>query len=39
MDRFMAGQIASIVKDIKPCKKIIGDIVNQVKEIMPNIDL
>ncbi|WP_343101458.1 enoyl-[acyl-carrier-protein] reductase FabK [Romboutsia sp. MSSM.1001216sp_RTP31141st1_G3_RTP31141_220114] len=36
---FMAGQIASIVKDIKPCKKIIGDIVNQVKEIMPNIDL
>lgn len=36
---FMAGQIASIVKDIKPCKEIIGDIVNQVKEIMPNIDL
>ncbi|MDB8789759.1 enoyl-[acyl-carrier-protein] reductase FabK [Romboutsia sp. 1001216sp1] len=36
---FMAGQIASIVKDIKPCKKIIGDIVNQVKEIMPNIEL
>lgn len=36
---FMAGQIASIVKDIKPCKEIIGDIVNQTKEIMPNIDL
>lgn len=36
---FMAGQIASIVKDIKPCKKIIGDMVNQAKEIMPNIDL
>lgn len=36
---FMAGQIASIVKDIKPCKGIIDDIVNQAKEIMPSINL
>ncbi|WP_195939801.1 enoyl-[acyl-carrier-protein] reductase FabK [Romboutsia sp. 1001713B170131_170501_G6] len=36
---FMAGQIASIVKDIKPCKEIIDDIVNQAKEIMPSINL
>lgn len=36
---FMAGQIASIVKDIKPCKEIIGDIVNQAKEIMQSINL
>ena len=36
---FMAGQIASIVKDVKPCKYIIEEMINQAKNIMPNIDL
>ncbi len=36
---FMAGQIASIIKDIKPCKEIIDDMINQAKNIMPNIEL
>ncbi|RDY28698.1 enoyl-[acyl-carrier-protein] reductase FabK [Romboutsia weinsteinii] len=36
---FMAGQIAAIIKDIKPCKYIIEDMINQAKEIMPNIEL
>lgn len=36
---FMAGQIASLVKDIKPCKEIIENMVNQAKAIMPNIEL
>lgn len=36
---FMAGQIASIIKDIKPCKEIIEDMVSQAKAIMPNIEL
>ena len=36
---FMAGQIASIIKDVKPCKEIIEDMVSQAKNIMPNIEL
>lgn len=36
---FMAGQIASIVKDIKPCKEIIQSMVNEAKTIMPNIEI
>ncbi|HSQ88466.1 enoyl-[acyl-carrier-protein] reductase FabK [Romboutsia sp.] len=36
---FMAGQIASIIKDIKPCKEILDDMVSQAKNIMPNIEL
>lgn len=36
---FMAGQIASIIKDVKPCKEIIEDMVKQAKNIMPNIEL
>ncbi|MGL4914248.1 MAG: enoyl-[acyl-carrier-protein] reductase FabK [Romboutsia sp.] len=36
---FMAGQIASIIKDVKPCKDIIEDMVNQAKNIMPSIKL
>ena len=36
---FMAGQIASLVKDIKPCKEIIENMVSQAKYIMPNIEL
>lgn len=36
---FMAGQIASIIKDVKPCKEIIEDMVNQARNIMPNINL
>lgn len=36
---FMAGQIASIVKDIKPCKEIIQSMVNEAKRIMPNIEI
>ena len=36
---FMAGQIASIIKDIKPCKEIIEEMVSQAKNIMPNIEL
>lgn len=36
---FMAGQIASIIKDVKPCKEIIEEMVSQAKNIMPNIQL
>lgn len=36
---FMAGQIASIIKDVKPCKDIIEEMVSQAKNIMPNIQL
>jgi enoyl-[acyl-carrier protein] reductase II len=36
---FMAGQIASIIKDVKPCKEIIEEMVSQAKNIMPNIEL
>lgn len=36
---FMAGQIAAHVKEIKPCKYIIEEMVNQAKAIMPNIEL
>ena len=36
---FMAGQIASIIKDIKPCKEILDDMVSQARNIMPNIEL
>ncbi|MEG1311794.1 MAG: enoyl-[acyl-carrier-protein] reductase FabK [Romboutsia sp.] len=36
---FMAGQIASIIKDIKPCKEIINSMVNEARNIMPNINL
>lgn len=36
---FMAGQIASIIKDVKPCKEIIDNMINEAKEIMPNINL
>ena len=32
---FMAGQSAAMVKDIKPCKEIIEEIVGQAKEIIP----
>lgn len=36
---FMAGQIASIIKDVKPCKEIIDNMVNEARNIMPNINL
>ncbi|MDK2563154.1 enoyl-[acyl-carrier-protein] reductase FabK [Romboutsia sedimentorum] len=36
---FMAGQIASIIKDVKPCKEIIEEMISQAKNIMPNIQL
>lgn len=36
---FMAGQISSIIKDIKSCEDIIEDMVNQAKNIMPSIKL
>lgn len=36
---FMAGQVAAMVKEIKPCKEIIENMINQAKEIMPNIEL
>ncbi|MGL6105369.1 enoyl-[acyl-carrier-protein] reductase FabK [Romboutsia sp.] len=36
---FMAGQIASIIKDIKPCKEIIETMVCEAKHIMPTIEL
>lgn len=36
---FMAGQSAAMVNDIKPCSKIIEDILKEAKEIMPSIEL
>lgn len=36
---FMAGQIASIIKDVKPCKEIIESMIEEAKSIMPNINL
>ncbi len=36
---FMAGQIAAMVKDIKPCEEIVQDLVKKAKEVMPNINL
>ncbi|WP_042271823.1 enoyl-[acyl-carrier-protein] reductase FabK [[Clostridium] dakarense] len=36
---FMAGQIASIIKDVRPCKEIIDSMVNEARNIMPNINL
>ncbi len=36
---FMAGQIASYVNDIKPCKDIIEDIIKEAKSIISNIDM
>lgn len=36
---FMAGQIASIITDIKPCKEIIESMIEQARIIMPNINL
>lgn len=36
---FMAGQIASIIKDIKPCKEIIENMIYEAKNIMPTIEL
>ncbi|MBO3444206.1 MULTISPECIES: enoyl-[acyl-carrier-protein] reductase FabK [Clostridia] len=36
---FMAGQIASIIKDVKSCKEIIDSMVNEARNIMPNINL
>lgn len=36
---FMAGQIASYVNDIKPCKDIIEDIMKEAKSVISNIDI
>ena len=36
---FMAGQTASMVKEIKPCKEIIEEIVLKAKDVMPNINI
>ncbi|WP_027701567.1 enoyl-[acyl-carrier-protein] reductase FabK [Metaclostridioides mangenotii] len=36
---FMAGQIAAMIKDIKPCEDIVQDLVKKAKEVMPNINL
>ncbi len=36
---FMAGQIAAMIKDIKPCEEIVQDLVKKAKEVMPNINL
>lgn len=36
---FMAGQIAAMIKDIKPCDEILQDLVKKAKEVMPNINL
>ncbi|WP_373598358.1 enoyl-[acyl-carrier-protein] reductase FabK [Paraclostridium bifermentans] len=36
---FMAGQIASYVNDIKPCKDIIVDIMKEAKSVISNIDI
>lgn len=36
---FMAGQIASTIKDVKPCREIIESMINEARNIMPNINL
>lgn len=36
---FMAGQIASYINDIKPCKEIIEDIMKEAKSIVSKIDI
>ncbi|OPJ56931.1 enoyl-[acyl-carrier-protein] reductase FabK [Alkalithermobacter paradoxus] len=35
----MAGQIAALVKDIKPCKDIIEEIVNDAKQVISNLEI
>ena len=36
---FMAGQIASYINEIKPCKEIIEDIMKEAKSIVSKIDI
>lgn len=36
---FMAGQIASYINDVKPCKQIIEDIMNEAKSVISKIDI
>lgn len=36
---FMAGQVAALIKDIKPCEEIMQELVQKAKETMPNIEL
>ena len=36
---FMAGQIASYINDIKPCKQIIEDMIKDAKSVISNINI
>lgn len=36
---FMAGQIASYINDVRPCKQIIEDIMNEAKSVISKIDI
>ncbi|MGL5755043.1 MAG: enoyl-[acyl-carrier-protein] reductase FabK [Paraclostridium sp.] len=36
---FMAGQIASYINDVKPCKQIIEDIMSEAKSVISKIDI